>query len=350
MKPSLPNTLALFEKRIDGDDALLELARLRFRQAGMGAEMHAATPEQLEGVLRFRPSPSAPVLVHLPRDFNLVEEPCRRRVREFANRFAGQVFGLLLHDHRDLAARMAQFVEAAHAMNSWLEPIEGGPHLFIEYAAGLPPARFVEFFTAIRALPRITAAIDIGHVGVQQARAAFASSHAEQDICALKHQPDRLPRFLPEIETAVRTALPAVLGLIEALGALGKPLHFHLHDGHPLSTVSPHGVADHLSFLERIPLAFDYQGRPALDLMFGPDGLDQIIAGALKVLGPHRLSFTLEIHPTAGRRPLLDAAGLFTHWRDQTNAEMMNHWLSVLAENHELLRYFVGQKSVVREA
>jgi hypothetical protein len=344
MKPSLPQTLALFEKRIDGDDALLELARLRFRQAGMGAEMHAGTPEQLEGVLRFRPSASAPVLVHLPRDFNLVEKQCRQRVREFADRFAGQVFGFLLHDHRDLGARMAPFVEGARELNSWLERLDGGPHLFIEYAADLPPARFVEFFTAIRALPRISAAIDIGHVGVQQARTAFASNHPGQDICALKLQPDRLPRLLPEIETAVRTALPTVLGLIEALGALGKPLHFHLHDGHPLSTASPYGVADHLSFLERLPLAFDYQGRPALDLMFGPDGLGQIVAGALKLLGPHRLSFTLEIHPPAGRRPLLEAASLFTHWRDLTNAEVMNHWLSILAENHELLRYFVGQR------
>ena len=41
-------TLGLFEKRIEGDDALMELARLRFQQAKMGAEMHAATPEQLE--------------------------------------------------------------------------------------------------------------------------------------------------------------------------------------------------------------------------------------------------------------------------------------------------------------
>ena len=35
-----PLTLGLFEKRIDGDDCLLDLARLRFQQAGLGAEMH----------------------------------------------------------------------------------------------------------------------------------------------------------------------------------------------------------------------------------------------------------------------------------------------------------------------
>jgi hypothetical protein len=32
-------------------------------------------------------------------------------------------------------------------------------------------------------------------------------------------------------------------------------------------------------------------------------------------------------------RPLADAAGLFRRWRDLTNAERMNHWLAVLAEN-----------------
>jgi len=38
-------TLGLFDKRIEGDDRLLELARLRFRQAGLGAELHAGSPE-----------------------------------------------------------------------------------------------------------------------------------------------------------------------------------------------------------------------------------------------------------------------------------------------------------------
>ena len=71
-----PLTLALFEKRIAGDDALTELARMRFQQAGMGAEMHAATPEQLHWTMRFRPE-SLPVIVHLPRHFNLTDDASR---------------------------------------------------------------------------------------------------------------------------------------------------------------------------------------------------------------------------------------------------------------------------------
>jgi len=71
-------------------------------------------------------------------------------------------------------------------------------------------------------------------------------------------------------------------------------------------------------------------------LMFGPAGLARIVAKAIEAI--RDVSFTLEIHPT-GERLLLgeDAAPLFGHWRDKTNAEQMNHWLSVLARNHALL-------------
>jgi len=42
-KPDL-TTLGLFEKRMPGDDRLLELARRRFLEAHMWAEIHAGTP------------------------------------------------------------------------------------------------------------------------------------------------------------------------------------------------------------------------------------------------------------------------------------------------------------------
>jgi hypothetical protein len=71
--------------------------------------------------------------------------------------------------------------------------------------------------------------------------------------------------------------------------------------------------------------------------MYGPAGLLRIAAKALEAIGHERASFTLEIHPVEGRQPLGDAASLFTHWRDKTNAERMNHWLGVLRQNHSLL-------------
>ncbi len=330
--------LGLFEKRIEGDDSLMELARLRFRQAGLGAEMHAPTPEQLEQALRFRPGPEAPVVVHLPRELNLAEAGSRRRIVEFAARLAGRISGMVLHDHADLEQRPQAYLDGAWQMEEALEQAGAGPMLFIENAAGLEPEFFARFHAAIRDLGRLGACINVGHVGIWKARQTYALSHRGQDVCSLKSQPPALPKLMPEVERAVRSALPAVLDLIAVIGRLGKAVHFHLHDGHPLSTVSPFGVSDHLSFLADIPLPFEFRGRRSAPLLFGPEGLARIVARAFESIAPAPLSFTLEIHPAFQRRPLGNAAPLFKHWTDKTNAEMMNHWLWTLTSNHALLR------------
>jgi len=339
MNPMGPEckTLGLFEKRIEGDDGLMELARLRFRQAGLGAEMHGSSPEQLESQLQFRPAPEAPVVVHLPRELNLAEIQGRRRIAEFASRLAGRVCGLVLHDHPDLAERHRVYLRAAQEMAARLEEIQGGPMLFIEYAAGLEPSVFAYFFKDIRDLGRISACIDTGHVGIWQARRTWLQTHPGEDICSLKSQPPGLLQAMSEVEASVQSALPAVLDLIEVLGPFGKTVHFHLHDGHPLSSFSPFGVSDHLSFLAEIPLPFEYQGRRFAPLMFGPSGLRRIVLKALECIAPAPVSFTLEIHPTFERLPLGDAAPLFAHWADKTNAEMMNHWLWTLSRNRSAM-------------
>jgi hypothetical protein len=74
-----------------------------------------------------------------------------------------------------------------------------------------------------------------------------------------------------------------------------------------------------------------------MEPMFGPSGLRQIACAALEALGPDGVSFTLEVHPSGGRLPLGNASGLFERWADRTNAELMNHWLNALQENHRLL-------------
>ena len=349
-RPTRPLTLGLFEKRIEGDDCLMELARRRFLEAGMGAEMHAGTPGQLDGVLKFRPAPDAPVVMHLPRGFNLADENTRRRIAEIAAHFAGRVHGLVLHDHRDIARRPEEFLRAAMEMNSRLQAIDHSPLLFVEYAAGLEPAVFAKFFESIRKLERISACIDVSHVGIRQAQRAYAQTHDGEDVCALKSQSSKLPHVMADVDAAVDSALPTVLNLIAVIGALGKPVHFHLHDGHPLSTFSPFGVSDHLSFLMEIPLAFEHRGQRSVPLMFGSPGLSQIIFQALKTIVAAHVSFTLEIHPTTDRLPLGEAAALFGHWRDKTNAEKMNHWLAVLQANHRLLREGIqaAQSATVR--
>ena len=341
-KASIP-LFGLFEKRIEGDDTLLELARLRFQQAYIGAEIYAGTPEQFEALLKYRPLPELPVMLHLPRDINLNDVRSRGRILDFATRFAGRIHGMVLHDHPDMVSRSDEYFRAALEMEAWLEKVFGAPLLFIEYAAGLEPSAFAHFFESIRGLSRLSACVDVGHVGIWQARQAFAAHHPGQDVCALKSHSPELPRLMPEVDEAVRSALPRVLGLIEGLGALGKPVHFHLHDGHPLSTFSPFGVSDHLSFLSEIPLSFEYQGRCSAPLLYGPTGLEQIVERAIKTVGRARVSFTLEIHPSFERQHLDDAAPLFNHWSDKANAEKMNHWLSVIARNQKLLREFLGK-------
>ena len=341
LEPFKVLTLGLFEKRLDGDDCLMELARERFRAAGMGAEMHAGTPEQLEWLLRFRPGENAPVIVHLPRDFNLEDDHSQKRILDFARRFAGRVSGLVLHDHPSMAARRDQYVGAAWKLDDQLERIHQCPMLFVEYAVGLEPADFAKFFATIPDLDRVSACVDIGHVGVRAARAAYARAHGGEDICALKSQGARLPHLIPDVEDAVRSGAAAVFELLEVIAPLKKPVHFHLHDAHPLSTFSPFGVSDHLSFLAEIPLDFEHDGRRSVPLMFGPDGLSRLVARALELFAPRRVSFTLEIHPARERQPLGDAASLFAGWTDKTHAERMNGWLAVLSRNHQLLRQAV---------
>ncbi|HPC60536.1 MAG TPA: hypothetical protein PKX23_07760 [Verrucomicrobiota bacterium] len=328
-----PKVLGLFEKRIEGDDCLLELARRRFQAAGLGVEVHAGMADPLEHLLRFRPAPDAPVVVHLPREFSLTHPGCRQQIVELARRFSRRVEGFVIHDHPDLANQPELFRGAAEVVNADLAAVSDGPMLFIEYAAGLQPEVFAEFFHSIRGLPRVSACLDIGHVGIWQARKAFAQRHPGQDVCALKSRPEELPRYLSDIEQAVGTALEAVLDLLTAIGSLGKPLHCHLHDGHPLSEFSPFGVSDHLSFFTSIPLPGAPGGRRSVPPMFGPAGLKRILERALQCAGPEQLSLTLEIHPTFERKPLADAAPLFAHWTDKTNAEKMNHWVDTLTQN-----------------
>jgi hypothetical protein len=334
-------TLGLFAKRIDGDDSLMELARLRFKDAKMGAEMHPETPEHLESLMKFRPPEDTPVVLHLPRNFQLADEPSRKQVANFATRFAGRIWGMVLHDHAAMAAQKQDYIEAAWKMEALLEKIPECPMLFVEYAVGLEPADFVRFFSATLDLDRLSACVDIGHVGIRQARVVYARSHAGEDVCALKSRPARLPAVIADVESAVRAGAAAAFDLVEQLATLKKPLHFHLHDGHPLSTFSPFGVSDHLSFFAEIPLSFEYGGRRAVSPMFGPAGLSKLVARTLELIGPRRTSFTLEIHPTGERLALGKAASLFGGWQDKTNAEKMNHWLSVLVANHRLLRQAV---------
>ena len=323
----------LFQRRVAGDDALLELAALRFTQMGLAAEVYADTPEELEDVLRFvPPHPCLPV-VHLNRGVNVLDERGRAVVGKFADRFAGRVAGLVVHDKHEMGAQTDGLVRAMRDLDAHLRERPGRPVVFLEYAAGLEPAWFVEVAERLQDAERVSCCIDVGHLGIRQASARFARSHPGLSLRNLSPQDGRLPDLAADVQDAVGSATGDVLDVVRRVGSLGKHVHFHLHDGHPLIP----GLADHFTFLTRLPVPFQYQGRRSLSMLYGPGGLASIVSAALQACRPHGVSLTLEIHQVEGRLPLVDASRLFSHWRDTTNAERMNYWLSVLGENALLL-------------
>lgn len=330
---ALPPVHGLFRRRYSGDDALLELAGLRFAQIGLAAEAYADTPEELEHVLRFVPAHRSLPVVHLNRGLNLLHERDRAVVAGFAERFAGRLTGLVVHDKAEMVAQMDQFVTAMRGLDARLRERPGRPFVFLEYAAGLEPDWFVEVAERLRDAERVSCCVDVGHIGIRQASARFARSYPGLSFPGLDPGDGRLPDLVAAIQDAVAGALPDVLGVIGSVGRLGKHVHFHLHDGHPLVA----GLQDHFSFLTRLPIPFSYQERESLAMMYGPGGVASIVSAATQACRPHEVSFTLEIHQVEGRLPLADAARLFPHWRDTTNAERMNYWLSVLGENAMLV-------------
>jgi hypothetical protein len=327
-------THALFQRRIEGDDALLRLARLRFEQAGLAAEVYAGSAAELEHVIGF--APPRP-MVHLPRDIDLLAPGAPARVVPLVRGFGGRVRGFVVHDRAGMPGRLTELTAVAQSLSTALAE-SGDARLFIEYAAGLPPERFVAIGDALIDIERVGLCIDIGHVGIRQARREFAHRRPDldRDLAGVRVSDPDLPEMVDDVQAAVAGALDVVLDLTRALAAQGKPVHFHLHDGHPLID----GLSDHFGFLGRVPVPFVHRGLASLDPLYGVAGLRQIAHTITRALGPSLATVTLEIHQHGGRLPLppADARQLFGHWRDLTNAERMNFWLRELAENATLLR------------
>jgi hypothetical protein len=328
----LPSVRAMFQQRVPGDDALLRLAARRFREAGMPAELYADSPDQLEHLLSFVPEHDTLPTVHLSRSANLLQESGRELIESFTTRFAGRVAGLVVHDKAGMAERLAELVAAMRALGAPSSARAGGPTVYLEYATGLPIEEFVSVAEQLADVELASMCIDIGHVGIQHACGQPLTSGSGIAWSNLSLTDPRLPEVVDQVQTAIRSAFHAVLELIDRVAGIGKRVHYHLHDGHPLVR----GLADHFSFFTRFPVPFEVAGVYALPPLFGPAGLAGVLDHAVRSSPAASASLTLEIHQVEGRLPLDAAAELFAHWRDLTNAERMNHWLSVLADNHLL--------------
>lgn len=329
-----PGIRGLFQQRVDGDDALLRLAALRFAQAGMPAELYAETPDQLDRLLGHLPEHGTLPTVHLDRRLSLLTDTGRQAVTAFTTRFRGRVAGFVVHDQPDMRHRTADLLAGMAQVGDR----RGGPFVFLEYAARHPLDWFTGVARQAAGIERASLCVDIGHVGRAAAGDVIrdllgpATAGSGRSGRPLLTDPD-LAATVEAVEEGNRAGLPAVLDVVEQLGEVGKTVHFHLHDAHPAVP----GLADHFGFLSRFPIGFERHGVRSLPPMFGPDGLAAILATADRVLGPQRQSLTLEIHQIQGRLPLdPEAAALFGHWADLAGAETLNQWLDVIAQNHRL--------------
>lgn len=327
---------ALLDRRYSGDDALLRLARLRLEQAGLAAEADGSGEEHLEHLLAFAPDVGRPPTTHLPRSLDATDEMDLDRIVGFVDRFGPRLGGFVLHDRAHFVRRPDDVRAACERISRALTS-SGGAWLYLEYSARLEPAEFARLAEIVSGIDRISVCLDIGHIGVAAARRRFAALHPapEPGLTALAVDDPRLPGLADDVRAATAAGLPAVLEILEAVAGHSKPVHLHLHDGHPLGP----GLVDHRPFLDLLPVPFVHDDRRSFDLMFGPDGVARIVRTARDLLG-EACSFTLEIHNVERRVPLADAAGLFGHWSDLTNAELTNGWLSAMQENAKLVRGF----------
>lgn len=297
----------------------------------MAAELYADTPEQLERELRFLPPHPALPVVHLNRHVNPLHEDGQSLIEAFIRQFRGRLLGLVIHDRAEMAEKIPEVVSAMNKVTA-AGGRAGSPTVFLEYAVGMEPERFVELAQQLAEINDASVCIDIGHIGIRESRRRLASIHTNLALDTLCCEAEKAPELISDIQSATRSSLDMVIDIIRTLGKLGKPLHFHLHDGHPLIP----GLADHFSFLTRLPIPFIWEGRFSLEQMYGLHGLSQVLTAIARNCPVDKFSVTLEIHQSEGRLPLGNATNLFAHWEDLTNAERMNYWLSVLADNYAI--------------
>ncbi len=335
--------LGLFEKRIEGDDALLQLARIRYTERNLGAEIYAEHPDTLRSLLALT-APEQPVTVHLPRWFDVTNAAHAEFLQSMLQIRRDGLIGYVTHDSAEAQANPDRVIQGLTDLQRLMQSIAPDRMLFFEYAAGIDPDAYCQLLERCRHLANISACIDIGHIGIRTIRHTWQGWGMAMDACSLRPETAGLEDMMPALQKAVSTALPVALEVIERMGQLCKPLHFHLHDGHPLSSLSRFGVSDHLGFLRTIALPFRYTDhtghsptvRDQVSMMYGPQGIGKIIACCRKRLHS-TFSLTLEIHDQPGRLALGKYANLFSYWSNTENAEAMNFWLEEILANETLL-------------
>ena len=330
----IPDIFGLLSYHIDGDYALFHLARERYSRAGFGLEVHPGSQEHLQELFKFMPE-MKPASVHLPYDAVLYND--------HTDFIAGMVLSggdkvktYVLHDTMEYLNDAAKGIELLKKLDSLLAGTSHG-RVCLEYAAGLPFDLFLEIINEISCLDNIGVCIDIGHVGIGAVKQDYQLKFPGQDVCSIKPSTSLSKEIYAEIASSVIAGRNKALEYIEELCRCGVYTHFHLHDGHPLSTFSPYSVCDHLPFYWEIPTMIPEIG--SVGGMYGVSGLEEILRIAKNNLDVQMSSFTLEVHPQAGKSRIDEEfLAYFSDWNDLTNAQWMNYWIDIVIQNCLLVK------------
>ncbi len=326
---SRPIVNGLLNYHIKGDDALLYLGKDRYQRAGMGVEIHPGTPEHLGQILKFTPDTGRST-AHLPYSV-VLDHDDTDRVRDFVLTGGSQIAGYVLHDTLFYVDNFAAGIELIKRLSGKLEGHSEGV-VYIEYAACLPFELFYKLVEAVTGLPNIGICLDVGHIGINATMLELREinqNFADED---LKPGPAMTLERYNTIAGAAQRGREFAINYVESICKHEIPIHFHLHDGHPLSTFSPYGVCDHLPFFWEIPTLLPNIG--AIGGLYGVSGLKRILEIALRRINVSKTSFTLEIHPQKGFKVLEDEyLNHFANWADLTNARAMNYWIDLVIQN-----------------
>ena len=290
----------LFQRRVAGDDALLELAGLRFTQFGPGRRgvcRHAGGARACPAV---RAAPSAPA--HgppEPRRQRAARAGPRRRSGNSPTASRAASRGLVVHDKREMGDADRPACSACCASSTRASC--GGRPARSSSSSTPPawsPAWFVEVAERLQDAERVSCCIDVGHVGIRQASARFARSHPGLSLRDLSPQDDRLPELAADVQDAVgrRRWGRARRHPLDRRGSASTCIST-CTTGIPLIP----GLPDHFTFLTRLPIPFSYQGRRSLSMMYGPGGLASIVSAAIEACRPRR--GVLHAGDPPGRRP-----------------------------------------------
>jgi hypothetical protein len=205
----------------------------------------------------------------------------------------------------------------------------------------LDPEVYLRLFTLSPGRRLVFPCLDNGHLALSICRNHFARNNAGRNIFELKPEHPDIELFFDAINASCQAGFAQTIAFLEDLAALPGPLHFHLHDAHPSSTLSRWHVSDHLGFQQKIRLPFSRHGSCLASGIYGIRGIKKLINTIMALKKPQQLSFMIEVHPQPGRSPLGVHSPVFSHWQDLTNAEQVNHWLDLLLANADLVREII---------